>query len=101
MSDALTDIARDQRRNQLLKEYNVKARKFSAEPCRENLDETIAAARAVDSVIGGYWGGETKIFCGIEKALNELKSKHGDRWEEFLGEISLIPISRIQAFYRQ
>ncbi|KKQ92919.1 MAG: hypothetical protein UT16_C0002G0009 [Candidatus Azambacteria bacterium GW2011_GWA2_39_10] len=95
MSDALSDIARDERRNQLLNEYSVKARKFSAEPCKKNLDEAIAAARAVDGVIGGYWGGKTEIFCGIKKALNELKFKHGDQWEEFLGEISFIPIFRI------
>lgn len=95
MSDALSDIARDERRNQLLNEYSVKARKFSTEPIRKNLEEAIVAARAVDSVIGGYWGGKTEIFCGIKKVLNELKSKHGDQWEEFLGEISFIPIFRI------
>ena len=95
MSDALSDIARDEKRNYLLGKYVVKAKKFSAEPCRENLDEAIAAAHAVDSVSGGYWGGKTEIFYRIEKALNELKSKHGDRWEEFLGEISFIPIFRI------
>jgi len=95
MSDALTDIARDEQRNQFLNDYSVKAKKFSAEPNRKNLEEAIAAARAVDSVIGGYWGGETEIFYGIKKVLSELKSKHGVRWEEFLGEISFIPIFRI------
>lgn len=92
MSDAFTDIARDEKRSGLYRKYIIKAKKFTVDPSKETLEEVIEAARAVDSVGIGYWGWETNIFSKIEKALDELKSRHGDRWEEFLGEITNIPV---------
>lgn len=92
MSDGMSDIAKDEQRSQLYGEYITKVNKFIACPNKETLEEVVMAACAVDSVGIGYWGGQTDIFSKIEKALDELKSRHGDKWEEFLGEITNIHV---------
>jgi hypothetical protein len=82
MSDALTDIARDERR----------AREFErfAELVLEHLrgkatvDAVKIAATDVDGVPRGYWGGQTSFADKVEVMLQKLRENDEATWLRWL-----------------
>lgn len=56
MSDALTDINRDERKAEIVN----KIRKLEQEP-EKNKEEILKLADECDSIPRGYWTGQTKV----------------------------------------
>ena len=84
MSDAFTDIVRDQERAGCYSRYLGAVRAFLSHPTKKNRKAAIAAASKTDGVAGGYFGGRTRIAGGVEEMLDRLKSNDRQTWVEFL-----------------
>lgn len=67
MSDALTDIGRDQRRNEISQRLHELEEKFKAGPTQELYDKMIGVAKEMDSVPRGYSGSPSQALKYIEK----------------------------------
>ena len=67
MSDALTDIGRDQRRNEISQRLHELEEKFKAGPTHELYDKMIGVAKEMDSVPRGYSGSPSQALKYIEK----------------------------------
>ena len=61
MSDALSDSARDQQRTEASREMWQAFGAFAEAPSAERKQAVLEAAKAVDSINGGYWGGRTSL----------------------------------------
>ena len=55
MSDALTDIYRDQKRAEILREIEKKEREFYKSPSRELAEKLIELWKRYSDIGGGYW----------------------------------------------
>ena len=93
MSDALTDIARDQRRGRnyygfltLLTDYLEK----KADD-KELLGQVIEAAKDTDAVGGGYWGGRTQLSVSLEERIRLLRESDRTEWAKLLAQTSSEP----------
>jgi hypothetical protein len=84
MSDALTEIARDQKRNELYLRYVDLLVEFLNDSTAERKDAVIEAATSVDEVIGGYFGARTGFSQGLEDGLESLANKDRGAWDRFL-----------------
>lgn len=84
MSDALTDIARDQYRAEEFRKYLDSLLLFLNSPSNETRKAVIEQAKLVDSIHGGYWGGSTSISRGIEKFLDGLVARDHSAWAKLL-----------------
>lgn len=87
MSDALTDIANDERRGRLFDKYLDAVCRFVDYPTDENLKNAAEAAVSLDSFRSrGYWSGHTSVSASITDALKKLKD--GDRgiWARLLSQ---------------
>ena len=69
MSDALTDILRDERRNKLAEELLRKASEWIQKPTQELGTELIKLAERCDSVPRGYWNGSTHFKSRVENMV--------------------------------
>jgi len=95
MSDAMTDIARDEERGRLYENYLKALRAFLKNPTKRNKKEVIEMAKQTDSVRGGYSSGETSLSKNIEAAISKLlkgvpskirrrkKKKSRGRWVQY------------------
>lgn len=88
MSDALTDIARDERR---AREFGKLARAMLAyvrEQTQESFNAAVSAAEDVDSVPRGYWGNRTSLAESILDALARLRAGDEKEWARWLADVS-------------
>ena len=88
MSDALTDIARDEKRGRLHDAYLESIRQYLLKPNEKNKQKVIKEAQEVDGVRGGYFGGPTHIAMGVEARLANLKDGDKDTWGRFLSGVT-------------
>ena len=83
MSDAFTDMARDERRARNYHEYLESL--FGYLTWKTSKEELIKQAEGVDAVPRGYWGDSTNL--ADEKNINraqKLRDKDGPAWISFL-----------------
>lgn len=81
MSDALSEIARDQERNSAFQQYLLAlCRWCEAGFSPEMRTEVIKAAEDTDLVRGGYWGSSTNLLARIEKRLDLLAAGDLKQW---------------------
>lgn len=71
MSDALTDISRDEQRNELAQQLLIKASEWIQKPTKKLGEELISLAEKCDSVPRGYWNGQTKFKQKVENMVNK------------------------------
>ena len=90
MSDALTDIARDQSRGEKYRNFLELLTDYleSKDKTKDALKKIIEAARETDSVRGGYWGGRTKLFHGLLQRINALEKGDESEWARLLAEMN-------------
>jgi len=84
MSDALTDIARDQRRAENLEKFLELLAKYIENPKRKTRVAVLAAATATDEVRGGYWGASTDIVKDLEAKIALLLTGERTEWARIL-----------------
>lgn len=84
MSDALTDIARDQERGRLFDEYLESLRLYLIDPTQESKNKVLALASRTDSVSRGYFGGRTNLKEETEKRIDSLQQGNEEAWAKFL-----------------
>ncbi len=80
MSDAITDLGRDQERNELLGAYRKALDEFILHRTSANRQAVVEAARAVDEIRRGFCTGRTNLSNAIEERLDRLAehaSVHG------------------------
>ena len=80
MSDALSDIARDQERGEYLDNFYKNLTDYLENPSDEKLGNLKRIAEMTDSVRGGYWGGKTNLLKNLEKRLKELGEGNKNSW---------------------
>lgn len=86
MSDALTDIARDDRRAREYGSY-VEALLDHLED-KVEIGPVIEAAKRTDEVPRGYWGGRTDISTSVEERIGKLRSGDEREWARLLDMLS-------------
>src|SRR5437899_1246231 len=97
MSDAMTDIGRDQARSEAYERYLEALTDYLESPGDTKLLLLKGLAEAVDSVKRGYWGsGNTKLASSLDETLYRLESKDRLGWGRFL--LQLGPHNR---FYKR
>jgi len=86
MSDALTDIATDQRKASLFAEALIRLVDYLKKPSINNLAAVLAYAEQIDSMRGGYWSGKTSLSTGIlsEKSIEKLRNGDKELWAKLL-----------------
>ena len=83
MSDAFTDMAREQNRAGYFFEYLQAVKKFLLKPTARNKKAAIQAAEKADSVRGGIFDGYS-ISSDASVYLNYLKAGELSTWARFL-----------------
>ncbi|MEM4153009.1 MAG: hypothetical protein QXK80_02760 [Candidatus Pacearchaeota archaeon] len=84
MSDALTDINRDQERNEKYEIFLENLIKYLKNPIKINYEDLENAAKDVDSVGRGYWGSKTNIASKLEEKVKKLLNKDKEEWCKLL-----------------
>jgi hypothetical protein len=86
MTDALSEIARDQERDGNFGIYILNVFKFLNNSTTENYLSLNDSAKNVDSVRGGYWnpGYKTKLENGLVKFLIKLENRNQKAWDFIL-----------------
>ncbi len=84
MSDALTDLARDERRARYFKEYLQKLVCYLKKPDSQERKSVQNAAEKVDSVPRGYWGEQTSLSKKLDSMLENLLKKDKEEWSRLL-----------------
>lgn len=87
MSDALTDIARDQERNERYRIFLETLANYLKDPVEKNYDLLKKAAEDVDEVRGGYWSGRTKIASNLKERTENLLNKNIEEWSKLLDSV--------------
>lgn len=89
MSDALTDIARDQERYKRTMAYLSALKVFLKHPTPEKRLAVIESVRRLDEYsYHGYWTGPTQESVGIEQRLDKLVGGDSVEWRGFLERIN-------------
>lgn len=84
MSDALTDLARDERRLAARDSFEEGLITYLTEPNETNWSEVIDRAKWTDGIPGGYWNSQTRLSEGIEELLEKLSSADRTAWAQLL-----------------
>jgi len=87
MSDALTDISRDQRRIESFENYLLVLLDYLKNPININLKRIIQAAQEVDNIGNGYWGVKTNLSKNLKKRLKLLLAHDEKEWLVLLNSI--------------
>ena len=89
MSDALTDIARDQERIGFFQHYLLRIKEYVLNPNPDTSKAVIEAAKTADFIRGGYWSSEIELSENIENRLKRLVSEDKivkeTEWAKLLG----------------
>lgn len=80
MSDAFTDIARDEQRARNFACFLTALQNWLVDSSKENYKKVIEAAKSTDAVRRGYWGGQTSISVNIKERLKKLKNGNKVEW---------------------
>lgn len=87
MSDALTDISRDEQRARNFARFLVALQNWLCDSSKKDYKKVVEAAKSTDAVRRGYWGGETSISVNIEERLKKLKNGNKNEWAKVLSWI--------------
>jgi hypothetical protein len=87
MSDAMTDIAQDERRSVCYSRYLEAVSIFLEKPTDDNKKAAVEAAGKTDGVPGGYFGGRTSFADGVIELLEKLASGDKQVWAKFLASL--------------
>lgn len=96
MSDALTDLARDERRAKLFNEYLKALKVFLEDQTAENKAAVVIAAAATDQVRRGFNNGRTTLAKNVSDRIDLLAAGDKETWAKFL--FSLDTTSGTQIF---
>ena len=72
MSDALSDIRKDERRAEAIYGWRQAVKAYLADPSEENKKAAMDWAVKADGIRGGYWGGRTELVDMTPDALSSL-----------------------------
>lgn len=84
MSDALTDIARDERRHEYFCDFVASVIDYCVTPNDHTHQIVLQDAKSCDSVPTGYWRGQTALAKGIEDWLQKLLNQDEFIWIKWL-----------------
>lgn len=84
MSDALSDIAVDQTRSERFEKFLTQLIAHLSSPTNESREAVIVAAKAIDRVGRGYWGGPTNLVEGLDEQIRQLEQNNPVAWSEML-----------------
>lgn len=85
MSDALSEIARDQQRASAFVDYLMKLSEWAeAGFPPEGREAVKAAASDTDMIRGGYWGSSTNLMARIDQRLDDLAAGDPKQWGRLL-----------------
>jgi len=87
MSDALTDIARDQRRSERYREYLEQLVKYLKNPSDQNYKKLEESAQITDSVPRGLWQGQSELEKGLLERAKKLKEGDKREWARTLWDL--------------
>ncbi len=80
MSDALTDIARDERRGRVFTSFLASVLDFLKDPTEERKNLAIQIAASCDDIPRGYWGGQTNLAKKAPELLERLTRTDKSAW---------------------
>ena len=88
MSDALTDMARDERRSRNYYSFLSSLADYleSKDGDQELFEQVVRTAKNTDAVKRGLWGGSTRISDGLVERVERLKQKDPKEWAVLLIE---------------
>jgi hypothetical protein len=98
MSDALTDIARDERRATKYHRYTEAL--LDHLEGKATVEQVVDAAKMTDDVPSGYWGDKTDLERDITGRLERLRDGDEGEWSKLLDLLSQQPSWRIDLYYR-
>jgi len=84
MSDALTDIARDETRGKLISEYLDCLLTYLKKPTKKNHRQVMKSAQQADDIPRGYFGSPTNLSKQLDDELEKLKQGDKTMWARFL-----------------
>src|SRR3989344_4422435 len=88
MSDALTDIERDRRRNGMISAYLEKLIIYLEKPSKNNYKALKDVARGADCIPRGYFNGRTSFEENLESLLSRLRERDEIEWAGLLSSFS-------------
>lgn len=84
MSDALTDLARDQRREVAYGNFIEYVLEFLRKPTAVNRKKVVTTAEQCDDIPRGYWGSRTNLSKQLNETLESLLSGDRKTWVRLL-----------------
>ena len=87
MSDAGTDIARDQERCELVELFNYRLIDFLEVPNNNTYFKLRHSAKEVDSVGKGYWSSKTNLLSKVNIGITKLSQGDVSLWDQLLTSI--------------
>lgn len=84
MSDAMTEIAADQSREERFADFLEDLIDYLRSPTEEGRQKVLAAAEATDSIGRGYFGGRTDLASGLDEAITNLEASDKAAWARIL-----------------
>jgi hypothetical protein len=84
MSDALTDIARDQERARAFNAFLEKLTEYLSKPTKAAQEVVLKYAQDTDAVTGGYWTGKTNLASFVQDNLEGLVQQDKKAWAKIL-----------------
>lgn len=84
MSDALTDISRDEKRSAYFENYLITLSNYLAKPSKKIYEKLKNAGESIDVVPRGYFGGRTNFSQNFNDFMNGLCNKDVKTWCELL-----------------
>lgn len=84
MSDALSDIAADERRARYFDTFADAVYAYLKNPHEEQRGAVVSAAEDTDSVRRGYWSGKTSLAQGAIETLARLSANDKAAWASWL-----------------
>jgi hypothetical protein len=88
MSDALSDLARDQQRAEASREMWMAFGAFADAPSAERKQAALESAKNVDSISGGYWGGCTRHVLKTPGWLEGIEREDSGTWAILILQIA-------------
>lgn len=84
MSDALTDIARDQERARAFEAFLEKLTEYLSSPTEAAREVVVKYAQYVDAIAGGYLSGKTNLASFVRNNLEGLVNQDRKAWARVL-----------------
>ncbi len=84
MTDAFSDLARDEKRNRRYSEFIDKLVSYLKNPSEDSYGNLMNSAKETDSVNGGFWTGRTNIAKSLDEKLEKLEKGDKTEWARML-----------------